>query len=77
MDEKYLRLAREARAENNSEDAKRYYDMVRTENPDNGEAKFFYGLYSLYEGKNIEIAKRFANLCNIVIPSVNKVVSSD
>lgn len=77
MNEKYLRLAREARAENNSEDAKRYYDMVRTENPDNGEAKFFYGLYSLYEGKNIEIAKRFANLCNIVIPSVNKVVSSD
>ena len=43
---KYLKLARTAREEDNSEDAKRYYDMVRTEDPENGEAKFFYAYYA-------------------------------
>ena len=39
---KYLILARQARAEGNSEDAKTYYNKVREENPEDGEAKFFY-----------------------------------
>ena len=61
-DTKYLKLARTARDENNGEDAKKFYDMVRVEDPENGEAKFFYQYYSLYEGKNIEIANRFIKL---------------
>ena len=36
---KYLVLARQARAEGNSEDAKTYYNKVREENPEDGEAK--------------------------------------
>ena len=39
---KNLRLARQARAENNSEDAKLFYNKVREDDPENGEAKFFY-----------------------------------
>lgn len=76
MDNKYLKLAREARNEDNGEDAKRYYDMVRTEDPENGEAKFFYQFYCLYEGKNGEIANRFANLCKVLVSSVAKVAMS-
>ena len=71
--DKYLKLARTAREEDNTEDAKRYYDMVRTEDPENGEAKFFYAYYALYEGKNGEIPKRFSNLC-IVLKSAIKMV---
>ncbi len=74
---KYLKLARTARAEDNSEDAKKYYDMVRTDDPDNGEAKFFYAYYSLYEGKNGEIPKRFSNLCGGIKSSINLVNGSD
>ena len=64
---KYLQLARQAKAENNSEDAKAYYNKVREEYPENGEAKFFYAYYSLYEGKNIEVPTKFINLCNDIV----------
>lgn len=74
---KYLRLARTARAESNTEDAKRYYDMVRTDDPENGEAKFFFAFYSLYEGKNGEIPKRFSNLCAGLKSSIKLVKDSD
>lgn len=74
---KYLKLARAAREEDNSEDAKRYYDMVRTEDPDNGEAKFFYAYYALYEGKNGEIPKRFSNLCGVLKNSIKMIKESD
>ena len=74
---KYLKLARQAREENNSEDAKKYYDMVRTDEPENVEAKFFYAYYSLYEGKNGEIPTRFVNLCKSVLSSVKMIAGSD
>ena len=74
---KYLRLARTARAESNTEDAKRYYDMVRTDDPENGEAKFFFAFYALYEGKNGEIPKRFSNLCAGLKASIKLVKDSD
>lgn len=67
---KYLELARQARLENNSEDAKTYYNKVREEESENAEAKFFYAYYCLYEGTNGELPRRFINLCNVVIPSV-------
>ena len=73
MDEKYLKLAREARKENNSEDAKKYYDMVRVDDPENGEAKFFYPYYSLYQGTNREIPQRFVNLINVLDTSIKKI----
>lgn len=74
---KYLKLARTARKEDNTEDAKRYYDMVRTDDPENGEAKFFFAFYSLYEGKNGEIPKRFSNLCGGLKSSIKLVKESD
>lgn len=74
---KYLKLARTAREEGNTEDAKRYYDMVRTDDPENGEAKFFFAFYSLYEGKNGEIPKRFSNLCGGLKSSIKLVKESD
>ena len=74
---KYLTLARQARAEGNTEDAKTYYNKVREENPESGEAKFFYAFYALYEGKNGEIPNRFANVCKVVESSINMVRNSD
>lgn len=74
---KYLRLARDAKADGNSEDAKLYYQKVREEDPESGEAKFFYAYYSLYEGTNGELPQRFSNLCTVVVPSVKLVKNSN
>ena len=74
---KYLKLARTAREEDKTEDAKKYYDMVRTDDPENGEAKFFYAYYALYEGKNGEIPKRFSNLCDVLKSSIKMVKEYD
>ncbi len=73
---KYLKLARQAKAENNTEDAKTYYNKVREEDPENGEAKFFYAYYALYEGTNGEIYNRFSNLCKILPSSIKLIVES-
>ena len=51
--------------------------MVRTDDPENGEAKFFYQYYSLYEGKNGEIANRFVKLINVLSSSVKMVAESE
>ena len=73
---KNSKLARQARAEDNSEDAKLFYNKVREEDPENGEAKYFYAYYSLYEGKNIEIPNKFFNLCKSIIPAVSMIKES-
>ena len=75
-DNKYLILARQARADGNSEDAKTYYNKVREDDPENGEAKFFYAYFALYEGKNGEIPQRFGNVCQAVFSAVKMVKSS-
>ena len=74
---KYLKNARAAREEDNSEDAKKFYDMVRIEDPENGEAKFFYQYYSLYEGKNGELPTRFNSLTKVLKSSIRFVAESD
>ncbi len=68
--EKYLKLARQAKAEDNTEDAKNYYNKVREEDPENGEAKFFYAYFALYEGTNGELYSRFSNLCKVLPLSI-------
>ena len=73
---KYLRLAREARAENNSESAKMYYQKVREEDPENGEAKFFYAYYALYEGTNGQLPGKFLDLCKGVNSSIELIKNS-
>ena len=74
---KNLKNARAAREENNSEDAKKFYDMVRIDEPENGEAKFFYQYYSLYEGKNGEIPSRFKTLTTTLKSSVRCIAESN
>ena len=75
-DSKYLRLARQAREENNSEDAKMYYGKVREEDPENVEAKFFYAYYAMYEGKNGEIPSRFSNICTVLFSSLKMIAQA-
>ncbi len=74
--QKYLNLARQAKAENNTEDAKLYYNKVREEDPENGEAKYFYAYFSMYEGKLIELNSRFSNLCKTLPSSINLIKQS-
>ena len=74
--EKYLKLARQAKAENNSEDAKNYYNKVREEDPENGEAKFFYAYFAIYEGTNKELYSRFSNFCKVLPSSIKLVEDS-
>lgn len=73
---KYLKLARRAREENNAEDAKRFYDMVRTDDPDCAEARFFYAYYKLIDGKNREIYSQYCDLCNVVSPVLRAIAES-
>lgn len=76
-EQKYLKLARTARDEDNSEDAKRYYDMVRTENPENGEAKVFYQIYTFWESKKGESENRFEAVTKVLAPSIRLIAQSE
>ncbi len=70
---KYLKLAKAAREEENTEDAKKYYEMAYTDMPDNPEAKWYYAYYSLMDCVNKEIADRYSKLCNSLIPTLKLV----
>ena len=48
--EKNLTLARRAREEGNAADAKRFYDLVRNEDINNIEARFYYSYYNMLSG---------------------------
>lgn len=73
---KYLKLARQAREEDNAEDAKIYYNKVREEDPENGEAKFFAAYFAMQDGTNGELPRRFSNLCSSVVPAVRLIKNS-
>lgn len=75
--EKYLKLARNAREGNDAEDAKKYYDMVRTEDPDNPEAAFYYLYYRLWDSVKGEWKTNFINLCERTPSAIKKVPQSD
>lgn len=72
---KYLTLARRAREEDNTEDAKKFYDMVRIEDPENIEARFFYAYYKMWEGKKIEVYSNYLDLIS-TIKSVLKAIAT-
>lgn len=74
---KYLILARRAREEDNYDDAIKYYDMVRTEDPENAEAKFYYSYYKMMNGKKGEAYSDFVTFCNGVSPTISIIMSSD
>lgn len=75
--DKYLKLARRAREEDNTEDAKKYYDMARTEDADNMEAKFFYSYYKLMDGTKGEAYGAYMNLCKGLSTIVRDISESD
>lgn len=75
--EKYLKLARRAREENNTEDAKKYYDLLRDEDPDNAEARCFYPVYRLWDGKKGEWYNNFMDLCSAVPSAIRAVAESE
>lgn len=74
---KYLLLARSAREEDNAEDAKKYYDMVRTEDPTNAEAKFFYSYYYMYCGKKGEATHNYLTLCKGIESTLKMIIASE
>lgn len=74
---KYLALARRAKEEGNAEDARKFYDMVRTEDPDNVEARFFYAYYRLWDGTKGEAYNDFIRFCNSTQSIVEAVAESD
>ena len=74
---KYLLLARRARDEDNAEDAQKYYDIVRTEDPDNAEAKFFYSYYRLFSGTNGEAVGNYLSMCKGVENTLKLIVTSN
>ena len=76
MENKYLTLARRAREEENKEDAKNYYQMAKTEDPDNAEARFFAPFYDLLTSKNGEVYSKFTNFCKVLTPVAKAVISS-
>lgn len=53
--ENYYQLARQAKKNNNSEDAAKYYDLIRQECPNDWEANFFSVYYATMECKIGEI----------------------
>lgn len=73
---KYLLLARRAREEDNAEDARKYYDMVRTEDPDNVEAKFFYSYYRMFSDTQGHAFSNFVNFCKGIKSTVAMVIGS-
>ena len=67
---KYLKLARQARKENNTEDAKRFYDMLRTEDPENIEAKYFYAYFNLNDAINRDVPNKFVDYCKAAVSCI-------
>lgn len=58
-DNKYLKMARQAIEENNIEEALKFYDTAKTEDPDNVEAMFFYQYYTLIKWPEMSTLKQY------------------
>lgn len=76
MESNYLKLARQAREENNSEDAKRFYDMARVDDPENLEAKYYYAYYNLKDAINIDVPDKFFDYLKVAGVIAEKISNS-
>ena len=74
---KYLKAAKTAREENNTADAKRYYEMVKMDDPENAEAKFFYAYFTITEGTKGEAYDNYITFIKTIGPSVKAIARSD
>ncbi len=75
-DTKYLSLARTAREEENTADAAKYYDMVKVEDPNNAEAKFFSSYYAYWNATKGESCSKFNSFCKVVPSAVKLLVQN-
>ena len=73
MENKYLTLAREARNENNVDDAKKYYDMARVDDPENPEAKYYAALFKVKDSANKDLPGNFVDYLTCADGIVDKV----
>lgn len=64
--ENYYQLARQAKKNNNSEDAAKYYDLIRQEVPDDWEANFFSVYYTTMQCRIGEIPNASYTLKNSI-----------
>ena len=74
---KYLLLARRAREEGSAEDAKKYYGIILTEDPENVEAKFFYSYYRILAGRKGEAYKNFIAYGNGINSTLSMILASN
>lgn len=69
-------MARQAREEDNAEDAKKFYDMVRTDDPENVEAKFFYAYFNLSDAVNKDVPNKFVDYAKTAVSCVKMLKES-
>ena len=76
MENKYLKLAREARNENNVEDAKKYYDMARVDDPENPEAKYYSAFFKVMDSANKDLPSNFVDYLSCASNIIAKIKNS-
>lgn len=74
---KLLLLARRARAEDNLFDAKRYYDLVLMEKPDDWEANYYASYYTLLDGTIEKLPTNLKNFRNRATTALRMVIEND
>ena len=74
---KYLQAARQALQEKNYEDAKKYYEMVKLEDPTNAEAKIQYQYAKFEDCTNGQAYDCYTDYMNLVKYAVNNISASD
>ena len=75
--ENYYKLARRAKETNNSADAKKYYDYIRQEVPEDWEANFFAVYYQTMQCTIAEILSASSVLCECVKDTVSLIKNAD
>lgn len=74
---KYLIAARQALQEKNYEDAKKYYDMVKVEDPTNAEAKIQYQYAKFMDCTNGEAYNCYTDYMNLLKYAVDNIAASE
>lgn len=74
---KLLVLATRARKEDNTEDAKKYYEMAMIEDPNNWESAFYASYYRLMDSPIGQLPETLKNFNNRAISSLELIFSED
>lgn len=74
---KYLLAARQALQEKNYEDAKKYYEMVKIEDPTNAEAKIQYQFAKYEDCTNGQAYDYYTDYMNLLKHAVDNIAASD